>query len=147
MLNNMNIIFAFTFFPIFEWPAVQIWIIQWNSIKQTKSNSYSKHFDNCAKIEHVSLYTVGKCHKKFGGKTKKCKYSLPSVKERHSTKYIVPSANRWALGKEAILSSVNVWHSAKLTAVSYSWLLMALCRASFFAESLTLDKKVFVECL
>jgi hypothetical protein len=30
-----------------------------NSIKRTKSNSYNKHFDNCAKIEHVGLYSVG----------------------------------------------------------------------------------------
>jgi hypothetical protein len=31
-------------------------------------------------------------------KRKKCKYFLPSVKEGHSSKYIVPSVNRWAFG-------------------------------------------------
>jgi hypothetical protein len=41
------------------------------SIKQTKSNSYSRHFDNYAKIEHVGLYSIGKHHKEFGGKKKK----------------------------------------------------------------------------
>jgi hypothetical protein len=52
---------------------------------------------------------------------KKCKYSLPSVKERHSTKYIVLSAYSWALGKEAAfaecqrltLGKVNGRHSTK----------------------------------
>ena len=117
-------------------------MIRRNSIKETKSNSHSKHFDNCTKIEHV-----GQHHKKFGGKKKKCKYSLLSAKGTHSTDYIVPSANRWALGKEAILPSVNVCRLAKLMVVSYSWLLMALCRASLFTECLTLDKVVVAECL
>jgi hypothetical protein len=65
-------------------------------------------------------------------KRKKTKYSLPSVKERHSAKYIV--------------LSVNVWRLVKLTYVSYRRLRTALCRVSFFVESLTLGKKVFAKC-
>jgi hypothetical protein len=30
-----------------------------NSVKQTKSNSYRKQFNNCAKIEYVCIYSVG----------------------------------------------------------------------------------------
>jgi hypothetical protein len=56
-----------------------------NSIKQTKSNSYSKHFDNYTKIEHVGLYTIGTHHKKFGGKQKNKIYFV-DFKERHSAK-------------------------------------------------------------
>jgi hypothetical protein len=46
-------------------------------MKQTKSNRYSKHFDNCAKIEHVDLYTIGTHHKGLVGK--KEKYTLSSA--------------------------------------------------------------------
>jgi hypothetical protein len=42
-------------------------------MKRTKSNSYSKYFDNCTKIEHVSLNSVGTSHKKFGWKKEKNK--------------------------------------------------------------------------
>jgi hypothetical protein len=56
--NNMNINFAFIVFVFFKWLVVQIWIIRRNSIKRTKSKSYSKRFDNCAKMEHVGLYTI-----------------------------------------------------------------------------------------
>jgi hypothetical protein len=35
----------------------------------------------------------------------------------------------------------------KLTAISYRWLLMALCRASPFADCLTLGKGFFTECI
>jgi hypothetical protein len=55
-------------------------------MKQTKSDSYSKHFDNCVKIEHVGLHIVGTHHKKFGGKKKRKKHTLLSVKIRHSAK-------------------------------------------------------------
>jgi hypothetical protein len=44
-----------------------------------------------------------------------------------------------ALDKEVSLPSVNAWRSAQLTAVSYTRLLTALCRASLFAENLTLS--------
>lgn len=47
------------------------------------------------------------------------------------------------LDKEDILSSVNLWHSLKLIDVNYRRLLTTLCRASIFAESLTLDKEPF----
>jgi hypothetical protein len=51
------------------------------------------------------------------------------------------------LGKEVILLSAKVWRSAKLTVVSYRRLLTTLCRASCFAESLTLGKGGFAESL
>jgi hypothetical protein len=35
------------------------------------SNSYSKHFDTCTKIEHISLYIVVTHHKKSLGKKEK----------------------------------------------------------------------------
>jgi hypothetical protein len=54
-------------------------------IKRTKSNSYSKYFDNCVKFEHLGLYTIGTHHKNFGEKRKN-EYTLSSVKGRHSTK-------------------------------------------------------------
>jgi hypothetical protein len=60
-------------FPCFEWLAVQIWIFQRNSNKQTKSNSYRKHFYNCAKMVHVGLHSVATYHKKFGWQNKKIK--------------------------------------------------------------------------
>jgi hypothetical protein len=58
-------------------------------------------------------------------------------------------AECWAatLGKVSSLRSANVWRLAKITVVSYRRLLTALCRASPFAECLTLDKDVFVECM
>jgi hypothetical protein len=51
------------------------------------------------------------------------------------------------LGKVHSLSSVNARCSAKITAISYRWLLMVLCRALSFTECLTHDKDAFVECL
>jgi hypothetical protein len=48
-----------------------------------------------------------------------------------------------ALGKVHFLSSVNAWYSAKITTISYGRLLTVLCRASSFAEYLTLGKDVF----
>jgi hypothetical protein len=45
-------------FPLFEWLAIQIWIIQRN-LGKCKSNRYSKHFEKCAKIEHVGSETIG----------------------------------------------------------------------------------------
>jgi hypothetical protein len=63
-------------FSIFKCLVVQICIIRRNLIKQTKFNSYSKHFDNCAKIEHVGLYTIGAHNKKLEEKRKKQIYFI-----------------------------------------------------------------------
>jgi hypothetical protein len=49
------------------------------------------------------------------------------------------------LGKGAVLSSVNVWRSAKLTTVSYRRLLTTFCRGSHFAKTLTLGKSFYAE--
>jgi hypothetical protein len=54
----MNIIFAFTAFYISIDLQFKYELFEKNSIKQTKSNSYSKRFYNCAKIEHVGLHSV-----------------------------------------------------------------------------------------
>jgi hypothetical protein len=51
------------------------------------------------------------------------------------------------LGNIPSLPSVSAWRSAKITVVSYRRLLTVHCRASSFAECLTLSKKVFTECL
>jgi hypothetical protein len=135
-------------FPCFEWLAVQIWIIRENSIKRTKSNSYRKHFYNCAKMVHVGLHSVGTYHKKFYWEKKKNKkYTLPSVQKWHSTKHDLPSVSRLTLSKEASLTSANTRRSTKITAVSYRWLLTALCRAPPFTECLALGKDFFAECI
>jgi hypothetical protein len=42
-----------------------------NSIKRTKSNSYSKQFYNCAKMVLLGLHSVATYHKKFGKENKK----------------------------------------------------------------------------
>jgi hypothetical protein len=62
---------------------------------------------------------------------------LAECQERHSL----------TLDKIATLLCVNASRSLKLTIVGYIRLLTALCRASHFAESLTLDKRGFAECL
>jgi hypothetical protein len=69
VLNNMNIILH-SLFSIFRVIYSSNLNYPKNSIKRTKSDSYSKHFYNCAKIEHIGLYTVGTHHKKFGKKKK-----------------------------------------------------------------------------
>jgi hypothetical protein len=91
-------------FIVFEWPTVQIWIIQRNLIKWTKSNRYNKHFNNCAKIEHAVLYTVGIHHKKFRGKIK---YTLPSAKEYTQQNITLPSVFKEALGKEFLFTKLK----------------------------------------
>jgi hypothetical protein len=55
-----------------------------NSIKRTKSNSDSKHFDNCVKIEHLSLHIIGTHHKKFGEKNQYilCRVSNEDTRRR-----------------------------------------------------------------
>jgi hypothetical protein len=149
-------------FPCFEWLTVRMWIFWRNSIKRTKSNSYIKHFYNCAKMVHVGLHSVVTYHKKFGLE----KNILPSVQEWHSAKPALPSIRRKTLGTEASLPSVRARHLAKITTIRYRRLtalcrepgfaeclaLGKVCRVSFFAESPTLDKRghyrvlEFVEC-
>jgi hypothetical protein len=93
--------FCIHHFPFCEWLAVQIWIIPRNSIKQTKSNSYSKHFYNCARIEHVGIHSVGTKHKKFGWKKEKNKNILCRVSRIwHSAKHSLLSACRGTLDTE-----------------------------------------------
>jgi hypothetical protein len=65
----------------------------------------------------------------------------------HSAKHVLPSVSCLTLGKEASLPSANARRSAKITAVSYRWLLTALCRGPPFAECLALGKDFFVECI
>jgi hypothetical protein len=72
---------------------------------------------------------------------------MSSVQGRHSAKHSLPSVGRTTLDKVASLPSINAWRSTKIMAVSYRRLLTALCRASPFAECLTLGKEVFAECL
>jgi hypothetical protein len=96
---------------------------------------------------HVGLHSVATYHKKFGWGKKKIKYTLPSVQEWHSTKHSLPSVRRGTLSKVASLPSAKARRSTKITTVRYRWLLMALWRASRFAECLTLVKVVFAECL
>jgi hypothetical protein len=105
--------FCILCFTFFEWLAVQIWIIRRNSIKWTKSNTYSKHFDNYAKIEHVSLHIVGTYHKKFSEKNILCRVLRKTLDKtllcrvstrRCSAKSIVcwvsmPFAESWTLDK------------------------------------------------
>jgi hypothetical protein len=126
-------LFSIHCFPFFELLAVQIWIIRGNSIKRTKSNSYSKHFYNYDKIEHVGLHVVRTHHKNFGGK--KWKYTLSSVKKGTQQNIRLSSVCKVTLSKEAILQSVNAWRSVKVAAVNYRQLLTALRRVSRFAES------------
>jgi hypothetical protein len=69
----MNIIFAFTVFHVSSDLQFQSELFEEIQLNEPKSNSYSKHFYNCAKIEHICLHSVGTNHKKFGGKIKKIK--------------------------------------------------------------------------
>jgi hypothetical protein len=79
VLNNMNIIFAFTVFHFSSDLQLKSESSKENSVKRTKSNSYSKHFYNCAKIKHVSVHNIGTNHKKFGWKKEKNKNILCRV--------------------------------------------------------------------
>jgi hypothetical protein len=139
-------------FPSFEWLAVQIWIIQEKSIKRTKSNSYRKHFYNCAKMVHVGLHSVGTYHNKFGKENKKinklCRVSKGDTRQRllcrvsamgHSVKKRlcrVPSSGArqklTAVSRRRLLTvlcwappSPSVWRSAKVSLPS-----VILCRES-----------------
>ena len=79
----MNITFAFTIFHFLVTCSLNL-NYQRNSIKRTKSNSYSEHFHNCAKIEHYGLYNIGTHHKKFGGKKKKNENILCRVSKEYT---------------------------------------------------------------
>jgi hypothetical protein len=98
-------------------------------------------------MEHLSPHSVGTPIKSLVGKSKKIKYTLPSVQGWYSTKYGLSSVCLETLGKVASLPSAKARRSAKITIVSYRHLLMALCRASLFVECLVLGKAVFAECL
>jgi hypothetical protein len=63
MLNNMNIIFIHSFCFLSDL-HFKSGLTEKNSIRRTKSDSYSKDFGNCVKIEHVGLHTVVTHHKK-----------------------------------------------------------------------------------
>jgi hypothetical protein len=73
VLINMNIIFAFTVFHLSSELQFKSELSEKIQLKRIKSNSYIKHFYNCAKIEHVGLHSVVTNHKKFGGTKKKNK--------------------------------------------------------------------------
>jgi hypothetical protein len=101
-------------FPFFEWLAVQIWIIRRNSIKQTKSNSYNKHFYNCAKIEHVGIHSVETNHKNFGWKKEKNKnILLLSVKDLTLGKAFFVECLPWDIRHRILCRVSDPWHSAK----------------------------------
>jgi hypothetical protein len=85
-------------------------------------------------MEHISLHSVGTNHKKFGWETKKIKYILPSVQDIHSAKHSLSSVGFETLGKVDSLPSANARHSVEVTAISYRWLLTALCRALPFTR-------------
>jgi hypothetical protein len=80
-------------------------------------------------------------------KIKKIKYTLLSVQGWHSANHGLPSVRLETLGKVASLPSAKAWHSAKITIISYKWLLMALCQVLLLAECLALGKAVIVVCL
>jgi hypothetical protein len=96
----MDTIFAFTVLHFSSDLQFNSELPQENTIKRTKSNGYSKHFYNCAKMEHVSLHSVGTYHKKFGWEKKnKIKYTLSSVHGWHSAKHNLPSVYPGTLDK------------------------------------------------
>jgi hypothetical protein len=53
---------------------------------------------------------------------------LPSLQGKHSAKHSLSRARLETLGKVASLPSVEARRSAKITAVSYRWMLTVLCR-------------------
>src|SRR5690349_1689348 len=59
----------------------------------------------------------------------------------------MPSVRRRTLDKEASLPSAKAQRSAKITVVSFRWLLMALCRGPLFTECLALGTSFFAECV
>jgi hypothetical protein len=67
---------------------------------------------------------------------------MPSVQGRHSAKYSLPRVELETLGQVASLPSAKDRRSTKITVVSYRRLLTALCRASPFVECLALGKVV-----
>jgi hypothetical protein len=93
-------------------------------------------------MEHVSLHSVATNHKKFGWEKKK--NILCRVSKIDTT---LQSVRPETLGKVASLPNAKARCSVKVTIVSYRRLLMALCRASLFAEYLVLGKAVFAKCL
>jgi hypothetical protein len=68
-------------------------------MKRTKSDSYSKHFDNYVKIEHVGLRIEKHTIKSLVEKRNK-KHTLSSVKGRHLAKNALSSVYRGTLDKE-----------------------------------------------
>jgi hypothetical protein len=146
-------------FPCFEWLAVQMWIIWVNSVKQTKFNSYRKHFYNCTKMVHVGLHSVGTYHKKFGWKKGKNKnilcrvlengtrqrHLLPSVREWHSAKTSFTECQARAIGK-GFLKTLKPFFAEHLSAGTRQ---RGLCRVpdpGHLAKCIFKLKKIFAEC-
>jgi hypothetical protein len=118
MLNNMSIIFAFTIFHFSSDLQFKFEIIWRNSFKRTKSYSYSKHFYNYAKIEHIGLHTIRTHHKKFGEKKKKTNI-ICRVSRKEWQRQVLPSNMREHPAKKN-LNNLNILcrvptrtHSAK----------------------------------
>jgi hypothetical protein len=85
--------------------------------------SYSKHFDNCAKIEHLGLCNVGTHHKKFGGKKEKRKIYFAEYQRKTFNTTLLYRVSNCQLGDtrqrmffkkfKRSLTSVVQGHSAK----------------------------------
>jgi hypothetical protein len=84
----------------------------------------------------VSLYSVGTNHKKFGWKKKKMERYFAEC----PSKAALPSVARPDIQQSTFFAECERMGSAKITAVSYRWLLSVLYRASPFVECLTLGK-------
>ena len=96
MLTNTDIIFAFT---VIHFSSDLLFKSELSEeIRRTKSNSYSKHFDNCEKTEHVGLYTVRTHHKKFGRKKKQIYFV--ECQGRHSVETYLTECSPGTLNKE-----------------------------------------------
>jgi hypothetical protein len=71
MLNNINIIFAYTVFHVSSDLQFKSELSEEIPLNELNLIVIEKHFYNCAKMVHVGLYSVGTYYKKFGWEKKK----------------------------------------------------------------------------
>ena len=81
MLNNMNIIFAFTIFHFSSGLQFKSELSEEIQLNEQNIIVIANTFIIVPKMEHVSLHSVGTNHKKFGWEKKKIKNTLPSVQD------------------------------------------------------------------
>jgi hypothetical protein len=99
-------------------------------------------------VEHVGLHSVRTNHKKFGWKKEKNENKLCRESKQGTRQSMLCRVSTGpTLDNIPSLSSVSAYCSAKVTAVSYRWLLTVLYRASPFTECLTLGKEVLAKCV